>query len=59
MNRPDLANVQHEVADYITSLETVLIQDQLTINQQNEQLKKMDIRIADLEQMLQNLANYF
>lgn len=59
MNRPDLANVQHEVADYITSLETLLIQDQLTINQQNEQLKKMDIRIADLEQMLQNLQRMY
>lgn len=59
MNRPDLASIQHEVADYITSLESVLVQDQLTINRQDEQIKKMDRQIADLQQMLQNLQRMY
>ena len=55
MSRPDMRNLRPDVASYIFTLEYTNRQLEETIRKTNDQFVKMENRIADLEQMLQNL----
>ena len=55
MTRPDTTNLRPDVASYIFALEHTNRQLEEAIRKTNDQFVKMENRIADLEQMLQNL----
>ena len=59
MNRPDISGIRTDVVDYITSLEQDSLQKQMELVRQDERINQMNLRIADLEQMLMNLQRMY
>lgn len=59
MTRPDFTDIRPEVAQYITSLEQDTEQKQQALGQRDERIAQLEIRVADMMQMLENLQRMY
>jgi len=59
MIRPELTGLNPEITAYITSLEVDSLQNKIELARRDERITQMDLRIKDLEQMLQNLQRLY